>query len=42
MPGFSFTDLYNMPVYLRNFYTTELIKQQAAETKELEKSKQSR
>jgi len=40
MKGFSYSDLYNMPVYLRQFYIKELNKQIEMENKEIEKAKQ--
>jgi hypothetical protein len=42
MKGFSFETLYNMPVYLRNFYINELNRQKEEEMNELEKMKSKR
>ena len=36
--GFSFSDVYNMPVYLRNFYYRELIDIKELEKAELDKA----
>lgn len=37
--GFSFETVYQMPVYLRNFYIKELIKQQEYENEQIEQAK---
>ena len=37
--GFTHTDVYDMPVYLRNFYYTKLIDTKKEETKQAEKIK---
>lgn len=42
MEGFSFDVLYNMPIYLRNFYIRELNVQQQKEKEELDKIKSGR
>jgi|GEM_PF-6401329 hypothetical protein len=35
--AFSVMDLYNMPVYMRNFYLKEFVKLKEQENKEIEK-----
>ena len=37
--GFNHSDLYDMPVYLRNFYYRELVNIKEEESKEIKKSK---
>ena len=37
--GFNHSDVYDMPVYLRNFYYTKLTDAKKAEQKEAEKMK---
>ena len=36
--GFIHNDVYNMPLYLRKFYTNMLVKEKDKEKKEIEKS----
>ena len=36
--GFSFSDVYDMPVYLRNFYTQKLIDAKKKEKAEIDKA----
>jgi|TARA_Y100001938_G_C7783333_1_gene278992 hypothetical protein len=36
--GFNFSDVYEMPVYLRNFYIKKLIDTKKEEQKQIEKS----
>ena len=36
--GFTWGDLYTMPVYLRTFYTRELVKVKEEEKKEMDKA----
>ena len=36
--GFSFSDVYDMPIYLRNFYLKKLIDTKKEENKQVEKS----
>ena len=36
--GFTFNDVYNMPLYLRKFYTNMLVKEKDKEKKEIERS----
>ena len=36
--GFTFSDVYDMPVYLRNFYTQKLIETRKEEKAEIEKA----
>jgi len=37
--GFTFSDIYDMPVYLRNFYFRKLIEIKDTEKEQLEKAK---
>jgi len=39
MKGFSFETIYHMPVYLRNFYFTELVKLKEKEAEELDNTR---
>jgi len=36
--GFTHDDVYNMPTYLRNFYSQQLIKVKTEEKKEMDKA----
>jgi hypothetical protein len=36
--GFIHSDVYDMPIYLRNFYYKELVKTREKENKEIEKA----
>ena len=36
--GFTHDDVYNMPTYLRNFYSQELLKHKKAEKEEMDKA----
>tara|TARA_Y100000356_G_scaffold121846_1_gene115507 strand:- start:25 stop:204 length:180 start_codon:yes stop_codon:yes gene_type:complete len=38
--GFTHSDVYNMPIYLRNFYYQELIDTKKKESKEAKKAQQ--
>tara|TARA_R100001443_G_C3296373_1_gene164124 strand:- start:408 stop:578 length:171 start_codon:yes stop_codon:yes gene_type:complete len=38
--GFIHSDVYNMPVYLRNFYYKELLEVKKAESKKIKESRQ--
>jgi len=38
--GFSHSDVYSMPVYLRNFYYNKLIETRKKENEEIKKSQQ--
>ena len=37
--GFTHSDVYNLPIYLRNFYYNELVASKEEEKKELDKAK---
>ena len=37
--GFTHTDIYTMPVYLRNFYYTELLSMKKEEKKKFDEAK---
>ncbi len=36
--GFTHGDVYNMPIYMRNFYMQKLVEAKEAENKEMEKA----
>ena len=38
--GFTHSDVYNMPIYLRNFYFQKLIKVRKEENEQIKKSQQ--
>ena len=38
--GFTHSDVYGLPIYLRNFYYKELVDTRKAEKKEIEKAQQ--
>ena len=40
MPGFTFNDVYYMPVHLRNFYFREYVELKKKENDEIKKSQQ--
>ena len=40
--GFTHSDVYNMPIYLRNFYYQKLIKVKKDEQKQIKKSQSKR
>ena len=42
IPGFTHTDVYSMPVYLRRFYWNKLVQTKTKENKAQEKAMKSR
>jgi len=40
MPGFTFNDMYTMPIHLKNFYLREFMSMKKKEKEQMDKSNQ--